>query len=615
MTKQAKRPGMGFYLTAVILLLLAYYVFYGSAGHPSVTYAQVKDLFRLEQVESFYVRNGSELYLNLRNGTTVQNQLGSVDAFREDLGGLIEDQTDRGVLADYDYAPVYTPSWWSEILLYVLLIGGIFLLWQFMMNRAQGGGGVDQGRRFGRAKIRFGSDSKKKVGFADVAGAEEEKEELKEIVDFLQEPQKYLELGARIPKGILLVGPPGTGKTLLAKAVAGEAGVQFLSISGSDFVELYVGVGASRVRDLFEEAKKVAPAVVFIDEIDAVGRQRGAGLGGGHDEREQTLNQLLVEMDGFVGNEGVVVLAATNRADILDPALLRPGRFDRQIYVGRPDMKGREEILQVHVRNKPLAEDVDLKVLAQSTPGFTGADLENVVNEGALLAARRNEKFISMEALQEAVIKVIAGPEKKSRVVPQHERRLTAYHEAGHAVMHHCLESLDPVHSVTIIPRGQAGGMTISLPGEDRGYYSKRYMEEEIAALLGGRVAEALFLDDISTGASNDIQRASAMARKMVTVYGMSEKLGAVSFDSGHDEVFIGRSMAQAKSYSEEVAAQIDEEVKAIIDEGYHRCEAVLEQHREQLIRVAEYLLEHETMSAEVFSEVMGFPKAAPAAE
>ena len=510
----------------------------------------------------------------------------------------------------YDFAPVYRPPWWSEILLYVLLIGGIFLVWQYMMIRAQGGGGsMDQGKRFGKARIRFGSDSQERVDFEQVAGAREEKEELQEIVGFLKEPRKYLDLGARIPKGVLLVGPPGTGKTLLAKAVAGEAGVQFLSISGSDFVELYVGVGASRVRDLFEEAKKVAPSVVFIDEIDAVGRRRGAGLGGGHDEREQTLNQLLVEMDGFGSNSGVVVLAATNRADILDPALLRPGRFDRQVYVGRPDSRGREEILAVHTRNKPLAEDVDLKVLAQSTSGFTGADLENLVNEGALLSARKGQKFITMDNLQEAVIKVIAGPEKRSRVVPEHERKLTAYHEAGHAVMHHCLPSVDPVHEVTIIPRGQAGGMTISLPGEDRGYYSKRYMEEEIAALLGGRVAESLFLDDISTGASNDIQRASEIARKMVTAYGMSERLGSVSFDSGSDEVFIGRSMAQAKTYSEEVAAQIDQEVKAIIDAAYRRCQEVLSAHREQMEAVAAYLLEHETMSGEDFAGVMGFPK------
>ena len=609
MTKQTKNPGMGLYFLAIILLLLAYYAFAGGDRTPTVTYAQVEDLFQQGQVTSFYVRDGNQLYLNLQDGTTVTNTLGSVESFREELGDLIRQQKADGILTDYNYDPVYSPPWWSQMLIYVLLIGGVFLLWQYMAVRAQGGGGMDQGRRFSKAKIRFGSESKQKVSFADVAGADEEKEELREIVDFLQAPQKYLDLGARIPKGVLLVGPPGTGKTLLAKAVAGEAGVQFLSISGSDFVELYVGVGASRVRDLFEEAKKVAPAVVFIDEIDAVGRQRGAGLGGGHDEREQTLNQLLVEMDGFTSNEGVVVLAATNRADILDPALLRPGRFDRQIYVGRPDLKGREEILRVHARNKPLSEDVDLRVLAQSTPGFSGADLENVINEGALLSARRGQKFITMDMLQEAVVKVIAGPEKKSRVVPPHERRLTAYHEAGHAVMHHCLASVDPVHSVTIIPRGQAGGMTISLPGEDRGYYSRRYMEEEIAALLGGRTAEELFLGDISTGASNDLQRASAMARRMVTAYGMSERLGAVSYDSGHDEVFIGRSMAQAKSYSEEVAAQIDQEVKAIIDAGCRRCREVLEQYREQTERAAQYLLEHETMSGEDFAAVMGFPK------
>ncbi len=610
MTKQRNRPGVGVYFALILLLLCGYYLFFDTLRVPAVSYAQAEDLFRREQVQSFYVKNGSELYLSLRDGTTVRNELGSTDRFREELGELIREQKAAGILVDYDFAPVYRPPWWSEILLYVLLIGGIFLVWQYMMIRAQGGGGsMDQGKRFGKARIRFGSDSQERVDFEQVAGAREEKEELQEIVGFLKEPRKYLDLGARIPKGVLLVGPPGTGKTLLAKAVAGEAGVQFLSISGSDFVELYVGVGASRVRDLFEEAKKVAPSVVFIDEIDAVGRRRGAGLGGGHDEREQTLNQLLVEMDGFGSNEGVVVLAATNRADILDPALLRPGRFDRQVYVGRPDSRGREEILAVHAKGKPLAEDVDLRVLAQSTSGFTGADLENVINEGALLAARRESRFIAMDDLREAVIKVIAGPEKKSRVVPEHERRLTAYHEAGHAVMHHCLASVDPVHQVTIVPRGQSGGMTISLPEEDRGYYSKRYMEEEIAALLGGRVAESLFLDDISTGASNDIQRASALARKMVASYGMSEKLGAVSFDSGHDEVFIGRSMAQAKTYSEEVAARIDQEVKAIIDAGCLRCRQVLEAHRPQMEAAAAWLLEHETMSGEDFAGVMGFPK------
>ena len=605
MTKQRNRPGVGVYFALILLLLCGYYLFFDTLRVPAVSYAQAEDLFRREQVQSFYVKNGSELYLSLRDGTTVRNELGSTDRFREELGELIREQKAAGILVDYDFAPVYRPPWWSEILLYVLLIGGIFLVWQYMMIRAQGGGGsMDQGKRFGKARIRFGSDSQERVDFEQVAGAREEKEELQEIVGFLKEPRKYLDLGARIPKGVLLVGPPGTGKTLLAKAVAGEAGVQFLSISGSDFVELYVGVGASRVRDLFEEAKKVAPSVVFIDEIDAVGRRRGAGLGGGHDEREQTLNQLLVEMDGFGSNSGVVVLAATNRADILDPALLRPGRFDRQVYVGRPDSRGREEILAVHTRNKPLAEDVDLKVLAQSTSGFTGADLENLVNEGALLSARKGQKFITMDNLQEAVIKVIAGPEKRSRVVPEHERKLTAYHEAGHAVMHHCLPSVDPVHEVTIIPRGQAGGMTISLPGEDRGYYSKRYMEEEIAALLGGRVAESLFLDDISTGASNDIQRASEIARKMVTAYGMSERLGSVSFDSGSDEVFIGRSMAQAKTYSEETANLIDEEVKALLDEAYRTCETILTRDRAYLDKVAQYLLEHEVMDGEEFEKI-----------
>jgi len=425
-------------------------------------------------------------------------------------------------------------------------------------------------------------------------------------VEFLKDPKKYIALGARIPKGVLLVGPPGTGKTLLSKAVAGEAGVAFLSISGSDFVELYVGVGASRVRDLFDQAKKQAPAIVFIDEIDAVGRQRGTGLGGGHDEREQTLNQLLVEMDGFAANEGVVVLAATNRADVLDPALLRPGRFDRQVYVGLPDIKGREAILQVHAKNKPLAEDVNLSAIARGTPGFTGADLENLINEAALLAARKNQKFISMENLKEAEIKVIAGPEKHSRVIPGHERELTAYHEAGHAVVMHELPDHDPVSQISIVPRGQTGGMTISLPEEDRSYLSKRYLEDQIVALLGGRVAEKLVLGDISTGASNDIQRASQIAHKMVAVYGMSDKIGTVSFESGHDEVFIGRTMSQGRSYSEQVAAEIDEEVKSIVSRAYARCEEILQANRDILKTVAEYLLRHETMDREAFLSVFG---------
>ena len=615
MTKQTRLSNLSFVLLAIVILLCANWLWQTDNHVDQLEYSQIRQLFLQEKVTGLDIDSDGTLTLELReplNGNdTVRYELYSFQLFYDDFNDLVQEQYAAGIIQHYDYPEPIRTNWLLELLPFLLVAVVFGLMWYFLVVRAQGGGmGPDKMSKFGSARTRMLTDKDKKVTFDDVAGADEEKEELQEIVQFLQDPKKYLDLGARIPKGVLLVGPPGTGKTLLARAVAGEAGVQFLSISGSDFVELYVGVGASRVRDLFEEAKKVAPAVVFIDEIDAVGRQRGAGLGGGHDEREQTLNQLLVEMDGFSANEGVVVLAATNRADILDPALLRPGRFDRQVYVGRPDIKGREEILRIHVRNKPLAEDVDLKVLAQSTPGFTGADLENVVNEGALLAARRGHKFITRDDLQEAVIKVIAGPEKKSRVVPLHERKLTAYHEAGHAVMHHCLESVDPVHQVTIVPRGQAGGMTISLPAEDKGYYSKRYMEEEIAALLGGRVAEELFLDDISTGASNDIQRATSMARRMVTVYGMSEKLGAVSFDSGHDEVFIGRSMAQAKSYSEEVAAQIDSEVKAIIDRGYHRCQEMLEAHRAQVTAVADYLLEYETMSAEDFTRVMGQPKA-----
>ena len=480
-----------------------------------------------------------------------------------------------------------------------------------MRQRSAGGGGSAPGAaRFSRARTRTLSDQGKKVTFEDVAGADEEKEELREIVEFLRDPQKFTSLGARIPKGVLLVGPPGTGKTLIAKAVAGEAGVQFLSISGSDFVELYVGVGASRVRDLFDQAKKDAPAIVFIDEIDAVGRQRGTGLGGGHDEREQTLNQLLVEMDGFASNEGVIVIAATNRQDILDPALLRPGRFDRQIYVGLPDIKGREDILKVHAREKPLAEDVILKEVARATSGFTGADLENLLNESALLAARSDRRFITRADLHEAMLKVIAGPEKRSRVVTERTRTLTAYHEAGHAVVIHELSTADPVHQITIIPRGQAGGMTISLPDEDRAYQSKKELTEQIARCLGGRVAEQLVLGDISTGAGSDIQRASSIARNMVMRYGMSGKLGSVTFESGHDEVFIGRSMAQAKSYSEETANLIDQEVKDLIDSAYADCERILTQRRHELEVVARYLLDHETMEAETFAKVFDDPEA-----
>ena len=607
--KRRKSFDIGFYVLVLLALVLAYYALYGVNNGTSVTYAEAKQLFVQERVETFQV-SGSTLTMSVRDSSvssgriTAKCQLYSVELFYDDLGELIDQQYRDGIITDYDLDPPYEPPWWSSMLLYVVLIAALFLFWQFMMARAQGGG-MDKGTKFGKARIRFGSEKDKKVTFNDVAGADEEKEELAEIVRFLKEPQKYLDLGARIPKGVLLVGPPGTGKTLLAKAVAGEAGVQFLSISGSDFVELYVGVGASRVRDLFAEAKKVAPAVVFIDEIDAVGRQRGAGLGGGHDEREQTLNQLLVEMDGFATNEGVVVLAATNRRDILDPALLRPGRFDRQVYVGYPDIKGREEILDIYVRNKPLAEDVDLGKVARVTHGFTGADLENLVNEAALNAAREDRKFITEQDLESSVIKVIAGPEKRSRVVPEKERQLTAYHEAGHAVVSYALKTQDPVHQITIIPRGQAGGMTINLPQEDISFYAKTTLVERIAVFLGGRVAEKLFLGDISTGAGNDIQRATALAREMVTVYGMSDRLGSINYQADSEEVFIGRSMGHTRPYSEAVAAQIDEEVKRIIDEGYGRCEEILKGYTAKMHEIAAYLLRNETMDGEAFRKVM----------
>ena len=575
------------------------------------TYADLRTLFEQEQVVSFEAEE-DEVSLVLReldeNGKprTAVFPIANFSVFYNDMHELIDRQWKAGIIEDYDYPQGFVWPWWISFVPYIVIFLVFGLLWYFMFMRQSGGGGGggNNPARFGKARTRTLDEGSKKVSFDDVAGADEEKAELEEIVEFLKDPQRFIDLGARIPKGVLLVGPPGTGKTLLARAVAGEAGVHFLSISGSDFVELYVGVGASRVRDLFDQAKKASPAIVFIDEIDAVGRQRGAGLGGGHDEREQTLNQLLVEMDGFSSNEGVIVLAATNRVDILDPALLRPGRFDRQVYVGRPDIKGREAILRIHARNKPLAEDVSLADVAKATVGFTGADLENLMNEAALLTARRKERFITNDDLHEAVLKVIAGPEKKSRVVTQHAKKLTAYHEAGHAIVINALETADPVHQITIIPRGGAGGMTISLPQEDKSYQSKKELTEQIATCLGGRVAEELMLGDISTGASNDLERATAIARAMVTKYGMSEKVGTVVFDTGHDEVFIGRSMAQARTYSEEIAGLIDEEIRAIIDGAYDRCREILTAQRERLVKVAEYLLEHETMSAEEFQQV-----------
>ena len=594
MTKQYKRPNLSFALLALVILLCVSWLWQADMGSQQLDYSQVRQLFLQEKVEQVDISSDYVLTMKLRgefNGSdVVRYQLYDFQLFYDDLNDLVQEQYAKGVITSYDYPEPQTTNWLALLLPYVLVAVVLAAFWYFMMMRSQGGMGPDKMAKFGSARTRTLTDKDKKVTFEDVAGADEEKEELQEIVEFLRDPKRFIALGARIPKGVLLVGPPGTGKTLLAKAVAGEAGVGFLSISGSDFVELYVGVGASRVRDLFEQAKKTSPAIVFIDEIDAVGRQRGTGLGGGHDEREQTLNQLLVEMDGFAANEGVVVLAATNRADVLD----------------LPDIKGREEILKVHAKGKPLAEDVDLRTLAKGTPGFTGADLENLINEGALLAARRGRKFISMEDLKEAEIKVIAGPEKKSRVIPQHERELTAYHEAGHAVVMHALPDHDPVTQISIVPRGQAGGMTISLPEEDRSYLSKRYMEDQIVALLGGRVAEKLCLGDISTGASNDIQRASHIARKMVASYGMSDKIGTVSFESGHDEVFIGRTMTQGRSYSEAVAAQIDEEVKAMVAKAYARCQEILEANRDKLETVAAYLLEHETMDQEAFLAVFG---------
>ena len=604
---QTKRPNYVLWMLCVFMLLSAASYFF-RPKEPEISYAEVVQLFEQEKVKSFTVQD-TTLTLKLREAvdgkTELRKELYDFDLFYDDLNDLVVEQKAAGILEDYNYSANHSPNYLAIALPYVIAVAGLFAIWYFFSMRASGGGN-DRMAKFGNATFRHGSESARKTTFADVAGADEEKEELAEIVDFLRDPQRFVELGARIPKGVLLVGPPGTGKTLLARAVAGEAGVEFLSISGSDFVEMYVGVGASRVRDLFEQAKKAAPCIIFIDEIDAVGRQRGTGLGGGHDEREQTLNQLLVEMDGFGTNDGVVVLAATNRADILDPALLRPSRFDRQIYVGYPDIKGREDVLKIHTANKPLAEDVDLAKVARGTAGFTGADLENLSNEAALLCARRGDQFITMADFEEAEIKVLAGPEKRSRVVPEHERKLTAYHEAGHAVVMHALPTHEPVHRITIVPRGHAGGMTISLPDEDHSYQSKRYMEEQIVSLLGGRAAEKLMLGDISTGASNDIERASHIAHKMVTAYGMSEKLGSIAFESGHDEVFIGKTMGQTRSYSEKTAAEIDEEVKAIIDRAYARCEEILTARREALTVVAEYLLAHETMTGEEFERMVG---------
>ena len=554
----------------------------------------------LTQPEASQTETALSTWLQLQNTGEVEYVTTPPPVSDKDILNLM---TEHGVR--YETDPVDNSAYILSLLISTVLPMVIMVgLMLFLFRGIGGKGGMGGLGGVGKANAKVYVEKKTGVTFRDVAGQDEAKESLQEIIDILHNPQKYTEIGAKLPKGALLVGPPGTGKTLLAKAVAGEAGVPFFSISGSDFLEMFVGVGASRVRDLFDQAKKQSPAIVFIDEIDAVGRQRGSGLGGGHDEREQTLNQLLVEMDGFAANEGVVVLAATNRVDILDPALLRPGRFDRQVYVGLPDIKGREEILRVHARNKPLAEDVDLAQIARGTAGFTGADLENLLNEAALLSGRRDEPVIRQKTIQESIIKVIAGPEKHSRVIPEQERRLTAFHEAGHAVVMHDLPDQDPVHQITIVPRGQAGGMTISLPEEDRSYLSKRYMEDEIVALLGGRAAEELMLGDISTGASNDLQRATAIARKMVGTYGMSKRLGHVSFNTGSDEVFIGKSMGHTRPYSEKIAAEMDDEIQQILADGYARCTEILKRDREKLQIVANFLLEHETMTAEEFETV-----------
>ena len=606
--KKPSTKGLGIYLALLLaFLLMATTLFSQSSNQQLIKYSTVLGYFENGQVSEFNLNLGSGNMTMLveQNGkkAEVNYRVPNVTQFmydiEDDIDSYNEEHPDNKMVYDLERAAEI--PWFVSMLPTLILVGsmGIFLF--MMMRQTRGNGGVSG---FSKAKPRTPQDGRV-VTFADVAGADEEKEELVEIVEFLKNPAKYNALGARIPKGVLLMGPPGTGKTLLARAVAGEAGVPFYSISGSDFVEMFVGVGASRVRDLFAEAKKTAPSIIFIDEIDAVGRHRGAGLGGGHDEREQTLNQLLVEMDGFGANSGVIIIAATNRKDILDPALLRPGRFDRQILVSYPDVKGREEILKVHVRNKPMGPDVELKTVAKATVGFTGADLENVVNEAALLAARANKHAITMKEIEDATIKVIAGPEKRSKVVNDKEKRLTAYHEAGHAVCTYYCPTQDPVHEISIIPRGMAGGYTMSLPEDDRGYMSKTAMQENIVTLLGGRMAELIVLDDISTGASNDLERATQIARSMVTRYGFSDKLGPVVYGQDQGEVFLGMDINRSRNYSEEVAAEIDEEIRRIIEEAYARAREILEAHRDQLEVVAQYLMEHEKVGEFGFKALM----------
>ena len=606
-------------LLLIAATLVTSFVFFNmdESERKKPTYYEIVDMFRKDAIASYELNcsNGKLQYATREDPETVHvYSVPSVNLFIEDVHKYVIDYNENNGEAEdikYDYLPGSSGEWITSLLPIIVLLGSTVILVVFVTKKMNQSMMSEANRTlsFGKARIKKLGDDKKKTTFDDVAGVDEEKEELAEIVDFLKDPVKYSDLGARIPKGVLLVGPPGTGKTLLARAVAGEANVPFLSISGSDFLEMYVGVGASRVRDLFEQAKKNSPSIIFIDEIDAVGRHRGAGMGGGHDEREQTLNQMLVEMDGFVTNSGVIVIAATNRPDILDPALLRPGRFDRQITVGYPDLKGRLAILKVHARNKSIAADVDLNDIARSTVGFTGADLENLLNEAALLAARRNLKAITMAEIDEATLKVIVGTEKKSHKVSEDEKKLTAFHEAGHALATYYLEGQDPVQQVSIIPRGMAGGFTISRPLEDKSYNSKKKMEQQIVILLGGRVAEALVLKDISTGASNDIERASEIARKMVTKYGMSEKLGPIAFGTGHDEVFLGKDYGTVRNYSETIAAVIDEEVNGIITNGYTECENILKEHDDKLHELAEYLMRNEKIDGASFEKMMqGLP-------
>lgn len=588
------------WITLLVISILGFIAIYGSGNtSDAIPYSSFQQKWKSGDIDSIIIKQDKMVI----QGKTTDNKTFITYAPGDAVSSLINENPQSNVRIEYS-APSNTSVWITVIPIVVLII--MFLVFLFIFTQqSQGGGGGRGVMNFGKSRAKITSPDAQKVTFDDVAGADEEKAELEEIVDFLKGPNKYIDMGARIPKGVLLVGPPGMGKTLLAKAISGEAGVPFFSISGSDFVEMFVGVGASRVRDLFQEAKKNAPCIVFIDEIDAVGRQRGAGLGGGHDEREQTLNQLLVEMDGFGVNEGIIMIAATNRPDILDPALLRPGRFDRQIFVGAPDVKGREAVLKVHTKNKPLQEDVDLKILAKRTPGFSGADLENLANEAALLSVRRRKKRISMDEMEEAITRVIAGPEKKSRVISEEDRRITAYHEAGHAVVMNLLPNSDPVHEISIIPRGRAGGYTMHLPTEDRAFMSEKRLKDEIVGLLGGRVAEKIVIGDISTGAKNDIDRASAIARSMVMEYGMSDNIGTISYGTDQNEVFIGRDLGRSRDFSEEIAAKLDKEIKSIIDESYSKAEELLKSNINKLHAVSAALLEKEKLESKEFLEII----------